>query len=46
MKKLDAIISPTLVGILDKLNDLTVQKEDIVSIIQNTEGQYVAIFYV
>ena len=46
MKKLDAIISPTLVGILDKLNDLIVQKEDIVSIIQNTEGQYVAIFYV
>ena len=45
MKTIDAIFSDTLVGILDKLNDLNVQREDVVNIFQNTEGQYVAVFY-
>lgn len=45
MKTIDAIFSDTLVGILDKLNDLKVQREDVVNIFQNIEGQYVAIFY-
>ena len=45
MKTVDAIFSDTLVGILDKLNDLKVPREDVVNIFQNTEGQYVAIFY-
>lgn len=45
MKTIDAIFSDTLVGILDKLNDLKVQREDVVNIFQNIEGQYVAVFY-
>ena len=45
MKTVDAIFSYTLVGVLDKLNDLKVKREDVVNIFQNTEGQYVAIFY-
>lgn len=43
--KLDAIISETLVGALEALNDLKVTKENIVSFFQDKEGQYVAIFY-
>lgn len=43
--KADAIFSNTLVGILDELNSLGVQKEFVVNIFQNKEGQYVAIFY-
>lgn len=45
MKTIDAIFSDTIVGILDKLNDLKVAREDVVNIFQNTAGQYVAIFY-
>ena len=45
MKTIDAIFSDTLVGILDKLNDLKVTREDVVNIFQNTQGQYVAVFY-
>ena len=45
MKTIDAIFSDTIVGILDKLNNLKVAREDVVNIFQNTEGQYVAIFY-
>lgn len=45
MKTIDAIFSDTIVGILDKLNDLKVAREDVVNIFQNIEGQYVAIFY-
>jgi hypothetical protein len=43
--KIDAVISETLIGVLDKLNELKVQKEDIVTFLQNTKGQYIAIFY-
>ena len=45
MKKLDAVFSDTLVGILDNLNEAKVAKEDIVNIFQNAAGKYVAIFY-
>ncbi len=45
MKKIDAIFSDTLIGILDELNNAQIQKEDVVNIFQNTQGQYVAIFY-
>ncbi len=44
-KKVDAIFSDTLIGILDELNRIGVQKEDIVNVFQNTQGQYVVIFY-
>ena len=47
--KLDAIYSPTLVGILEELNRLKVQKENIINIFQSssgvTEGKFIAIFY-
>lgn len=43
--KLDAIISETLVGALEALNDLKVTRENVINIFQNKEGQYVAIFY-
>jgi hypothetical protein len=45
MKTIDAIFSDTLVGILDELNSLKVQREDVINVFQNTEGQYVAVFY-
>lgn len=45
MKTIDAIISEALVTLLDKLRELEVAKEDIVSVFQNTESKYIAIFY-
>lgn len=45
MKRIDAIFSDSLVGILDDLNLNKVPREDIVNIFQNTQGQYVAVFY-
>ena len=44
-KKVDAIFSNTLIGILDELNYAKVHREDVVNIFQNTQGQYVAVFY-
>ncbi|MBQ7430703.1 MAG: hypothetical protein IJV29_18655 [Butyrivibrio sp.] len=44
-KKVDAIFSDTLIGILDALNHAKVQRKDVVNIFQNTQGQYVAVFY-
>ena len=43
--KADAVISNTLVGVLDKLNDLGVKKQDVINVFQNRDGYYVAIFY-
>lgn len=43
--KIDAIISGTLVGVLDKLNDLKIPRENVVNVFQNTAGDYVAIYY-
>ena len=42
--KLDVITGP-LSNVIDELNNLKVKREDIVSLIQNNEGLYVAIFY-
>ena len=41
----DAIFSDSLIGVLDKINDLKIKKEDIVNIFQNDKKQYVAIFF-
>lgn len=43
-KKLDVITGP-LSNVIDELNNLKVKREDIVSLIQNNEGLYIAIFY-
>ena len=43
-KKLDVITGP-LSNVIDELNNLKIKREDIVSLIQNNEGLYVAIFY-
>ena len=45
MKTIDAIISDTLVGLIDTLNESGVKKDDIVTVLQNNQGQYVAVFY-
>lgn len=45
MKTADALISQTLVSLLDKLKELNIPKEDMVNVFQNTEGKYIAIFY-
>lgn len=44
-KRIDAIFSDTIIGILDALNQSNVVREDIVNIFQNKEGRYIAIFY-
>lgn len=43
--KVNAIYSELLVGVIDKLNELNVKREDIINIFQNNAGQYIAIFY-
>lgn len=43
-KKLDVITGP-LSNVIDELNNLKIKREDIVSLIQNNEGLYVAVFY-
>ena len=43
-KKLDVITGP-LSNVIDELNKLKILKDDIVSLIQNNEGLYVAVFY-
>lgn len=43
-KKLDVITGP-LSSVIDELNNLKLKREDIVSLIQNNEGLYVAVFY-
>ena len=44
-KKLDAIISDTLRGAIESINSIEVPREDIVSTLQNSKGQYVILFY-
>lgn len=39
-----AIYAPTIRGIVEQANELGIQKEDIVSILEN-EGQYVLTYY-
>lgn len=43
---IDAIFSDTLVGIINELNKLKVKKESVVTVFQNKDGKYVAVFYV
>lgn len=43
-KKMTAIISPTLRGLVKQVNQLGIQQEDIVSI-ENEGGQYFLIYY-
>ena len=48
MKKLDAIKDPRLSKVIDKLNELGVQKEDLVVIFPPRDGievNYTAVFY-
>lgn len=43
--KIDALISSTLADLLDVLNREKVPRENIVNILQNTQGQWTAIYY-
>ena len=43
--KIDALISNTLVDLLDVVNKEKVPRENIVSVLQNTQGQWTAIYY-
>ena len=44
-KKMDAIIAPTLIGVIDKVNSLGIPRTDIVNVFQNDSGSYMAVFY-
>lgn len=44
-KKLDAISSPVLANIIRELNNLSISREDLVSILLTPQGKYVAVFY-
>lgn len=44
-KKMDAIIAPTLTGVIDKINNLGITKNDVVNVFQNDSGSYMAVFY-
>lgn len=44
-KKIDALISKTLADLLDELNKEAVPREDVVNILQDTQGQWTAIYY-
>lgn len=43
--KIDALISETLVELIESLNSRQVKKEDIVTVLQDKLGQYIAIYY-
>lgn len=43
--KIDAFISPVLSNIIERLNEIHVKKEDIISVFQNKLGEYVVVFY-
>ena len=43
-KKADAIISDTLVGILDSLNENDIRREDVINVFYNGK-KYIAVFY-
>lgn len=43
--KIDALISETLVELIESLNSRKVKKEDIVTVLQDISGQYIAIYY-
>lgn len=43
--KIDALISETLVELIENLNSRQVKREDIITVLQNISGQYIAIYY-
>lgn len=43
--KIDALISETLVELIESLNSRQIKKEDIVTVLQDKSGQYIAIYY-
>lgn len=43
--KIDALISETLVELIESLNSRQVKKEDIVTVLQDKSGQYIVIYY-
>lgn len=43
--KIDAVISRTIASIVDKLNNLKVERQNVINVFQNKEGYYIAIFY-
>lgn len=44
-KKVNAILSDTLTGLIETLNARCVKNEDLSNVFQNNKGQYVAVFY-
>ena len=44
--RIDAIVSPTLIGVINEMNKEGIRKENIVAIFQNNEGMYVSVFYI
>ena len=43
--KIDALISNTLADLLDVINKEQVPRENIVNVLQNTQGLWTAIYY-
>lgn len=43
--KIDALISNTLADLLDVLNKDKVPRENVINVLQNTQGQWIAIYY-
>lgn len=43
--KIDALISNTLADLLDVINKEQVPRDNIVNVLQNTQGQWTAIYY-
>lgn len=43
--KVDAIISETIVGVVEELNKYDVKRENVINVFQNSRGQYVAFYY-
>lgn len=44
--RIDAIVSPTLIGVINEMNKEGIKKDNIVTIFQNKEGMYVSVFYI
>lgn len=44
-KQLDAIIAKNLIEGVQKVNSLNIPREDVITIFQNSLGEYVILFY-
>jgi hypothetical protein len=44
-KRLDAIIAINLIEGVQKVNSLNIPREDVITIFQNSLGEYVILFY-